>query len=98
MRLEILEQIEGQIKNLTNEEQLWLLEKLAYQIRIKSPNNAINSSTNTNENGSQPQPKKLNAWELLEKYAGTVEAPEDWSAEHDHYLYGTPKRSETQSS
>jgi len=22
---------------------------------------------------------------------GTVEAPEDWSAEHDHYLYGTLK-------
>jgi hypothetical protein len=26
------------------------------------------------------------------KYAGTVEGPEDWSEEHDHYLYGVPKR------
>ena len=34
----------------------------------------------------------LNAWDLLENLTGTVEAPEDWSAEHDHYLYGTPKR------
>lgn len=34
----------------------------------------------------------LNAWEYLRKYAGTVEMPEDWSAEHDHYLYGSPKR------
>ena len=33
-----------------------------------------------------------NAWDLLENLTGTVEAPEDWSAEHDHYLYGTPKR------
>ena len=34
----------------------------------------------------------LNAWDLLENLTGTVEAPEDWSAEHDHDLYGTPKR------
>lgn len=33
-----------------------------------------------------------NAWEVLARYAGTVEAPADWSLEHDHYLYGTPKR------
>lgn len=33
-----------------------------------------------------------NAWDLSENLTGTVEAPEDWSAEHDHYLYGTPKR------
>jgi hypothetical protein len=32
-----------------------------------------------------------NAWDVLEALAGSVEAPEDWSSEHDHYLYGTPK-------
>ncbi|MSS70320.1 MAG: DUF104 domain-containing protein [Candidatus Latescibacteria bacterium] len=32
------------------------------------------------------------AWDVLEKLVGSVEAPEDWAAEHDHYLYGTPKR------
>jgi hypothetical protein len=31
---------------------------------------------------------------LLEKLIGTVEAPSDWAAEHDHYLYGTPKRAD----
>ncbi|MBH8551583.1 antitoxin family protein [Nostocaceae cyanobacterium CENA357] len=31
------------------------------------------------------------AWDVLEAMVGTVEAPEDWSSEHDHYLYGTPK-------
>lgn len=32
-------------------------------------------------------------WDLLEQVAGTVEMPADWAREHDHYLYGTPKRS-----
>lgn len=32
------------------------------------------------------------AWELLEEAAGTLEMPADWASEHDHYLYGTPKR------
>jgi hypothetical protein len=38
-----------------------------------------------------------NAWDVLESLTGTIEAPADWSAEHDHYLYGTPKRQETDS-
>ena len=32
-----------------------------------------------------------NAWDVLESLTGTIEAPTDWSAEHNHYLYGTPK-------
>ena len=39
-------------------------------------------------NGAQTE----NVWEWLKRNAGTVDAPEDWSLEHDHYLYGTPKR------
>jgi hypothetical protein len=38
-----------------------------------------------------------NAWDVLDSLVGTVEAPADWSAEHDHYFYGTPKRQETDS-
>lgn len=34
---------------------------------------------------------KGNAWDVLEAIPGTVEAPSDWSSEHDHYLYGTRK-------
>ena len=37
------------------------------------------------------------AWDVLESLTGTVEAPADWSAEHDHYLYGTPKHLESES-
>jgi hypothetical protein len=38
--------------------------------------------------------KRENAWDLLEALTGTIEAPPDWASEHDHYLYGTPKRGE----
>lgn len=41
--------------------------------------------------------KSSDAWDVLESLAGTVEAPTDWSVEHDHYLYGTPKRQESDS-
>jgi hypothetical protein len=34
------------------------------------------------------------AWDVLEAMTGVVDAPEDWAAEHDHYLYGTPKRAD----
>ncbi len=33
------------------------------------------------------------AWEVLEGLTGMLEGPKDWAAEHDHYLYGSPKRS-----
>ena len=32
------------------------------------------------------------AWDVLERLIGTVDAPSDWSIEHDHYIHGTPKR------
>jgi len=32
------------------------------------------------------------AWTILESCTGSIEAPADWSSEHDHYLYGTPKQ------
>jgi hypothetical protein len=31
-------------------------------------------------------------WSALESLIGTIEGPEDWALEHDHYIYGTPKR------
>ena len=34
------------------------------------------------------------AWNVLESLTGTIEAPVDWSSEHDHYLYGTLKHQE----
>ena len=38
------------------------------------------------------------AWDILESLAGSIEAPSDWSIEHDHYLYGTPKKNQSEAS
>ena len=43
-----------------------------------------------------PETMGGDAWEVLEALTGTVEAPTDWAIEHDHYLYGTPKRQHDQ--
>ncbi len=32
------------------------------------------------------------AWRLLDEMSGSIDAPTDWSAEHNHYLYGTPRK------
>jgi len=32
------------------------------------------------------------AMDWLKKFAGSIEGPEDFAAEHDHYIHGTPKR------
>ena len=41
--------------------------------------------------GNSPKPANPFGWML--KYAGIVDdLPPDLGAEHDHYLYGTPKR------
>ncbi len=34
------------------------------------------------------------AVDILEKLAGTVEAPEDWALNHDRYLYGEKRMKE----
>ncbi len=36
---------------------------------------------------------KPTIWDKLRSIAGTVEGPEDWAQNHDHYIHGTPKRS-----
>jgi hypothetical protein len=41
---------------------------------------------------SDESAKGGNAWQLLDELAGSIEAPADWSTQHDHYLYGTPKK------
>lgn len=41
---------------------------------------------------SAPADGAPDLWQTLEGHTGSVDGPSDWSAEHDHYLYGTPKR------
>jgi hypothetical protein len=39
-----------------------------------------------------PKTNPETAWDVLDRYKGTLEGPGDWSLEVDHYLRGTPKR------
>ena len=56
----------------------------------------LNSERNT-EQAEETEQKvtfvqnQQNAWDVLESVMATVEAPPDWSINHDHYLYGTAK-------
>jgi hypothetical protein len=38
----------------------------------------------------------LDLFDRLEAEAGLIDGPTDWAAEHDHYLYGAPKKSDGQ--
>jgi len=42
------------------------------------------------------QSLKPNAWDVLEPLIGTIDGPPDWSSQHDHYLYSTPKKIEAE--
>lgn len=35
-------------------------------------------------------------WDVLSESSGKIDGPEDWSEEHDHYLYGTKKQQKEQ--
>ena len=39
-----------------------------------------------------PRPPAGSFFESIRDLIGSVEGPEDWAAEHDHYIHGTPKR------
>ena len=40
----------------------------------------------------QPAPGGGNALAWMEEFIGCIDGPEDFAAEHDHYIRGTPKR------
>jgi transcriptional regulator with XRE-family HTH domain len=39
-----------------------------------------------------PAGQSTGPWADVEALIGSIEGPTDWAAEHDHYLYGTPRR------
>ncbi|MBN3868894.1 MAG: hypothetical protein V7L00_10245 [Nostoc sp.] len=47
--------------------------------------------TIVSEDINSSETKAADVWDVLEDLTGTVDAPEDWASQHDHYLYGTPK-------
>jgi len=45
--------------------------------------------------GDEPASRSLgNVLDEIEAASGLIDGPVDWASEHDHYLYGTPKRSD----
>jgi len=43
----------------------------------------------------EPEPATVrDVWSELDELRGTLEAPADWADQHDHYLYGVPRRAE----
>ena len=52
----------------------------------------INKETESVANASSDTSAPEDAWDMLRSLTGTLEGPEDWSEQLDHYLYGTPKR------
>ena len=78
------------------------LLKLPPEERLRLANWLIDSATNGKRGGSDsdsprtvPDEDGSRAWAVLRSMTGTLEGPADWSQELDHYLYGTPKRGES---
>ena len=78
------------------------LLKLPPEERLRLANWLIDSATKSKQAGSGsdlprtvPDEDGSRAWSVLRSITGTLEGPADWSQEIDHYLYGTPKRGES---
>ena len=78
------------------------LLKLPAEERLRLANLLIDSAANSKRGGSDsdsrpsvPAKDGSPAWAVLRSMTGSLEGPADWSQELDHYLYGTPKRGES---
>jgi hypothetical protein len=69
-------------KHICPDEPISLPENVPLRITVQE---AVNPSAQVN--GS------LDLFDRLETQAGLIDGPTDWAAEHDHYLYGAPKKS-----
>ncbi len=67
----------------------WIAEKLPEHPRSQSDRTLTDRAGNCAATKIDTGP---DAWDVLDTLTGTVEAPEDWAAEHDHYIAGSPKR------
>lgn len=69
-------------KNICPDEQISLPENVPLRVTVDEAAKAP-----VEANGS------LDLFDRLEAEAGLIDGPSDWAAEHDHYLYGAPKKS-----
>ena len=84
-----LTEVEAAIQKLSAIEVRQLAEWL--QTYLNTEGNTEDEEEETQQTVTFVQ-NQQNAWDVLESMMGTVEAPPDWSINHDHYLYGTAKR------
>lgn len=78
-------------KNLCPDEPVSLPQGVTFEV-------VVSEATQSREDGSQhSQPAtsdSVSLFQEIENKCGLIEGPEDWSAEHDHYLYGALKKSD----
>jgi hypothetical protein len=68
-------------------------EPVALPQNVRLRVTVVESDAATSVADDQPQPNEpLGLFEKIEAKFGLIDGPPDWSAEIDHYLYGTPKR------
>lgn len=82
-------------KNLCPDEPVSLPEGVPLRVSV-SGHNAAQEHVTVAPSETSPSPtttRPPNCFEEIQAELGLVEGPVDWAAEHDHYLYGTPKRS-----
>jgi hypothetical protein len=60
---------------------------------IKLPD-GMNLPDGTKVEITVPEPERETSGKWMLKFAGCIDGPEDFASEHDHYIHGTPKRSE----
>jgi hypothetical protein len=72
-------------RNICPDEPVSLPENVPLRITVDET-----TATPVNVNGA------LDLFERLERDAGLIDGPVDWAAEHDHYLYGAPRKSNGQ--
>jgi hypothetical protein len=81
----------------TKERAIKVIEELPEDVTLGDIVEELRHLARENTGGPSGEPDQPlpagGAWDLLEHAAGTVEMPADWASEHDHYLYGRPKRS-----
>lgn len=79
MNLECTVVFDGQV--LRPETPLDLPKNARFQVTLTP----LAPASPTSEGPSSP-------WQVLRQHAGSIEGPEDWAKQLDHYLYGHPKQ------
>jgi hypothetical protein len=83
----------GHVKNgfITLDEAVVLPEGSAVKVEVlrEAAGHEHQEAAPTDVNSGNGDPTTV--WDRLRKLAGTVEGPEDWAKNHNHYIHGTPK-------